>query len=294
MSPSNRVALIMGIANPRSVAWSCAEAFAHRGWKVVLTCQNEKLLSKAQPLLKSHKNIVAGFKCDVLEDLKIPQEHMVDSSQVASHASSSSYPLSTFGQKLAEVLQDEPLSAVIHSLAHAPNLKATPLLHTSQEDYSLAHHVSAYSLIEIARQTIPFMDEDFDSPSRSITALSYLGAVRSMKGYNVMGPAKASLESIIRGLAAEVAPTVRVNAVSAGPMSTLSARGGIADFDQLRQEVEQRAPLGSISADQVATAIHFLSSDDASGITGQTIYVDGGYSVVGGPPLRESGYGDDS
>ena len=98
-----------------------------------------------------------------------------------------------------------------------------------------------------------------------------------------MGPAKASLESIVRGLALEMAPSTRVNAVSAGPISTLAAKGGIADFNSMKQEMAQRAPLGNISANQVASTIAFLASPESSGITGQTIYVDGGYSIVGGP-----------
>jgi enoyl-[acyl-carrier protein] reductase I len=130
--------------------------------------------------------------------------------------------------------------------------------------------------------------DDTTTSSSSITALSYLGAVRAIAGYNVMGPAKASLESIVRGLAVEMAPTnTRVNAVSAGPIATLSAKGGIAHFETIREEMRQRAPLGNVTAEQVASTVRFLASEDASGITGQTIYVDGGYSMVGGPPPRK-------
>jgi enoyl-[acyl-carrier protein] reductase I len=165
-------------------------------------------------------------------------------------------------------------------LAHAPNLKTTPLLQTSLEAYTEAHEISAYSLISIAQATQPLLD----TSSSSITTLSYLGAVRAIPGYHVMGPAKASLEAIVRGLAVELAPTnTRVNAVSAGPIATLAAKGGIANFERMQEEMRLRAPLGTVTAEQVASTVTFLATQ-GTGITGQTIYVDGGYSIVGGPP----------
>eukprot|EP00934_Nitzschia_sp_Nitz4_P005985 Nitzschia sp. Nitz4//scaffold52_size167869//82450//83229//NITZ4_002279-RA/size167869-processed-gene-0.97-mRNA-1//1//CDS//3329554044//5975//frame0 len=253
----------MGVANQRSIAWSCVETFAQNGWKVILTSQNDKLLSKAQALVDKFPHTVKSFPCDVATDMQGESS-------------------SEFSQRLADALQGEALTSVVHSLAHAPNLKTTPLLQVTQEDFSKAHEISSFSLIEVARQTRPFLQ--YASEKGSITALSYLGAVRAIPGYNVMGPAKASLESIVRGLALELsADSLRVNAVSSGPLATLSAKGGIAHFDRMQREVQEKAPLGNVTASQVASTIHFLSTGAASGITGQTIYVDGGYSIVGGP-----------
>ncbi len=279
--PASKVALVMGVANSRSIAWTCVEHFCQQGWKVIVTCQSEKIRSKIQPLLLQNyqPNILGCFECDALRDLN-----------------DSSGSTSTFQERLNDVLEDRPLSAVIHSLAYAPNIKTNSLLQTTREDFSHAHEVSAYSLIQIARQTKDMLTREgtegqSSRSSSSITALSYIGAVRAIPGYHSMGPAKASLESIVRGLALELADEnvvsspIRVNAVSAGPLPTLSARGGIAGFDQMRQDMELRAPLGNITNDHVASTIHFLSSQGAGGITGQTIYVDGGYSIIGGPGM---------
>jgi enoyl-[acyl-carrier protein] reductase I len=261
---SNKVALVMGVANQRSIAWNCVQSFLNQpGWDVILTFQSDKMKSRVEPLI-NHPNVLDGFVCDVTS-----RDDMDD-----------------FSQRLTQVLGTQrKLQAVVHSLAHAPNLKTTPLLETSLESYTQAHAISAYSLISIAKATQPLLDT---TTANSITALSYLGAVRAVAGYNVMGPAKASLESIVRGLAVEMAPTnTRVNAVSAGPIATLSAKGGIAHFETIREEMRQRAPLGNVTAEQVASTVRFLASEEASGITGQTIYVDGGYSIVGGPPPRK-------
>lgn len=256
---SSRVALIMGVANQRSIAWSCTQAFLDKGWQVVLTYQNEAIQAKVETLIsKSNLNnqIIGGFTCDV-------------SSQVEQ-----------VPQRLSDMLQDRPLNSVVHSLAYAPNLKSTPLLNASLDDYTTAHEISAYSLISIAAAVQPILEHG-DS---SITALSYLGAVRAVPGYNVMGPAKASLEAIVRGLALEMGPATRVNAVSAGPIATVAAKGGLSNFSNMQQEMEARAPLGNVSAKQVASTVTFLATE-GSGISGQTIYVDGGYSIVGGPAM---------
>jgi enoyl-[acyl-carrier protein] reductase I len=265
MSPaaSHKIALVMGVANQRSIAWNCVESLVHHGWKVIFTYQSPKMESRVRPLLDNSK-VLGAFACDVVQDM--PE----------------------FSQRLSDLLEDRPLHAVVHSLAHAPNLKTNSLLNTTLEDYMTAQHISAYSLIDIARETQHLMTKDSSSSSSnsdgsSITALTYLGAVRAIPGYNAMGPAKATLESIVRGLALELAVNnTRVNAVSAGPLPTLAAKGGIANFDSMRQDVAKLAPLGNVTSQQVADTVSFLAS--ASGITGQTIYVDGGYSIVGGPP----------
>jgi len=267
---------------------------------VILTTQSDKILQKIQPLFDHNngdhhhsKNILGGFVCDVMTDLDGDSENR-----------------SIFRQRLSDLLKEDSLSAVVHSLAFAPNIKTTTLLDTTRDDFRTAQDISAYSLISVARETREFLNErrqpslpaDVDvGTTRSITALSYLGAMRAIPGYHAMGPAKASLESIVRGLALELADVakddddgesrrtstsrIRVNAVSAGPLPTISAKGGITGFDQMRQDMALRAPLGNITTDEVASTVTFLSSDDASGITGQTIYVDGGYSIVAGPGL---------
>ena len=275
VSKNKKIALVMGVANQRSIAWNCVESLINHGWKVIFTYQsNMKMESRVQPLLDKHgnSNVLGAFGCDVTSTR--------DMSGMLS-------------QRLSDYLQDEPLHAVVHSLAHAPNLKTTKsLLDTTKDDFLTAQEISAYSLIEIARETAPFMEP---GQNNSIVALSYLGAVRAVPNYNSMGPAKASLEAIVRGLALEMASynskddvddtTIRVNAVSAGPLPTLAAKGGIHNFDSMRQEMAVRAPLGNVTAAEVADTVSFLCN--AKGITGQTIYVDGGYSIVAGPPRTE-------
>ncbi|KAL3944580.1 MAG: hypothetical protein SGBAC_001346 [Bacillariaceae sp.] len=262
--PPPRTALIMGVSNHRSIAWGITKSFVEKGWHVILTYQNDSIQSKVERLVhKEDAEILGGFACDV----------------------SSSHLDETLPLQLADILQDRPLDAVVHSLAHAPNLK-TPLSQSSMEDFTKAHEISAYSLIAVARATQPFLA----ATESSLTALSYLGAVRAIPGYNSMGPAKASLEAVVRGLALEMASSnsnnnTRVNAVSAGPIATLSSKGGIANFGTMLEDVTQRAPLGNVTQEQVASTVQFLASE-GTGITGQTIYVDGGYSIVGGPPPR--------
>ena len=298
-SMPRRVALIMGVANQRSIAMSCIESFLKRGgWDVIFTVQNDKARSKVQKIIEQQQlgsqtrhmhgieggqggKILGGFVCDVSD--KRSTELF-------------------FRESLPEILQAEEsnLQAVIHSIAFAPDLRK-PLLETSREAFLEAHEISAYSLIQVARESMPFLGragqgtvEGYDdcTSCSSITTLSYLGANRAIPGYHAMGPAKASLESIVRGLALELGQhrntnasndtIVRVNAVRAGPIPTISSKGGIAGFERMRDDVKQKAPLGNITASQVATTVYHVAAE-ASGMTGQTIDVDGGYSTVGGP-----------
>mmetsp|Transcript_33379 Transcript_33379/g.33888 ORF Transcript_33379/g.33888 Transcript_33379/m.33888 type:complete len:300 (+) Transcript_33379:112-1011(+) len=290
-SITRKVALIMGVANQRSIAMSCMESFLQKGdWDVVLTTQNEKTVTKVQKIIDQTNNnrnsnrygkILGVFPCDVTD------------------------PLSTnnfFRESLQETLRNNNnqhenlLQAVIHSLAFARELK-NPLIETTREAYLDAHEVSAYSLIQVARESIPYLHKNGNKNcSSSITTLSYLGAGRAIPGYNIMGPAKASLESIVRGLALELGqqqptqnqqrvehPIIRVNCVRAGPIPTLSSKGGITGFDRMRQDVRTRAPLGNVSASTVAATVYHVAAE-ACGMTGQTIEVDGGYSIVARPP----------
>ena len=174
---------------------------------------------------------------------------------------------------------------MIHSIAFCPDLK-TPLLETTRESFREAHDISAYSLIEVARESMPLFGQNDEESTNSITTLSYLGSQFAIPGYHAMGPAKASLESIVRGLALEMGQQhtakVRVNAVRAGPIPTLSSKGGIAGFELMRQDVQNKAPLGNVSASEVASTVFHVAAE-ATGMSGQTINVDGGYSIVGGP-----------
>lgn len=249
----------MGVANNRSIAWSCVQSFLNQDWDVVLTYQDVKMASKMEKLIGQlpNNNLLVARPCNVKTDLP-----------------------DFFAQQLPDILKDRPLNSIVHSLANAPNLH-TPLLQTKLEDYLESHHISAYSLLEVARESQSLLSET----ESSITALSYLGAVRAISNYHVMGPAKASLEAIVRGLALEMGSLgTRVNAVSAGPLPTLAAKGGITNFSQMRDDVVNRAPLGNITPEQVASTVSFLACE-GTGITGQTIYVDGGYSIVGGPSI---------
>jgi enoyl-[acyl-carrier protein] reductase I len=299
---TKKVALIMGVANQRSIALSCMESFLQKGdWDVILTVQNEKARTKVQKIIeqqtkynKSSSNRMSGKIlgveiCDVTDQISTEtffreylQEtlHNNDDDDDDDDSSSSN--------------EHRNLQAVIHSLAFAPDLK-NPLIETTREAYLEAHEISAYSLIQVARESLPYLQQHGNSTSTStststitssLTTLSYLGAGRAIPGYNVMGPAKASLESIVRGLALELGQQhdhpIRVNAVRAGPIPTVSSKGGIAGFERMRQDVQVRAPLGNVTASQVAATVYHVAAE-ACGMTGQTIEVDGGYSIVAGP-----------
>ena len=205
-----------------------------------------------------------------------------------------------FRSDLPNVLgDDQRLDCLVHSLAYATpeSMKdnsgkgRSGLLHCSADAFLTAHNISSYSLIELTRRALPFLtrfSNDDEVPPRagaSIVALSYLGATKAVPNYNIMGPAKASLEAITRGLALELGPehNIRVNCVSAGPINTLAARG-IRDFHAMKRDVELRSPLRrGVTAEEVGNTVAFLVSDEGSGITGQTVYVDAGYSAVAGP-----------
>lgn len=307
-----KVALIMGIANQRSIAWSCLERFLQckddtvdgdDGWSIIYTVQNEKTRSKVEALLekkqmsvlsksRNNNNILGGFVCDVMDESSMQQ---------------------FFRQALPDVLQQQQqllsLQAVIHSIAFASQLRTTSLLETNRESFLEAHDISAYSLVEVARESLPYLQkpllpfqtddgvrDDAATPSstRSITTLSYLGSTHAIPGYNVMGPAKASLEGVVRGLAVDLGRNgshsnncpVRVNAVRAGPLPTISSKGGIAGFDRMRKDVEDKAPLGNVTVSQVADSVYHVAAE-AHGMTGQCINIDGGYSIVAGPSLND-------
>jgi enoyl-[acyl-carrier protein] reductase I len=253
MSETQKTAVIFGLANKRSIAWAIAQKLHEAGWQLAITYQNERLEQEAKDLLLELPGSV-GFMCDVASDQQIA--------------------------RLFEELKSKygSLQGLIHSVAFAPaeDLKGD-FVNTSREGFRVAHDISAYSLIAVARAAMPLMTD-----GGSIVTMTYFGAEKVVTKYNVMGVAKASLEACVRYLASDLgSKKIRVNAISAGPIKTLAARG-IAGFGEMLKMQADRAPLKrNVEAAEVGSTAVFLLSDGASGITGETIYVDCGYNIMG-------------
>jgi enoyl-[acyl-carrier protein] reductase I len=247
-----RSALILGVANRWSLAYAIAQAFAREGAKLFLTFQGERQRETVEELAEELDGAHA-LNCDVT----VPEDL----------------------ESLTEVLAKcgSPLDAVVHSIAFANREDLSrPFIETSRSGYLLAQEVSAYSLISVARATAPLM-----SRGGSLTTLTYLGASRVVSNYNVMGAAKAALEASVRYLASDLGPSnVRVNAISAGPIKTASARG-IKDFSKALDGVAERAPLRrNTEPGEVADAAVFLASDLGRGVTGNVLFVDAGFQIM--------------
>jgi enoyl-[acyl-carrier protein] reductase I len=248
-------ALIVGLASNRSIAWGIARAFHREGAELACTYQNEKLRPRVE---KMAAELGSSLTCplDVAEDEQIE---------------------ATF-----DYLGDhwDGLDIIIHCVGFAPRdqIAGRYVDVVSREGYRVAHEISAYSFAALARAGRPMME----GRNGSLLTLSYLGAVRAIPNYNVMGPAKASLEANVRFLAADLGPEgIRVNGISAGPIKTLAA-AGIAGFRQILSHVAEKTPLRrTVTTDDVGNAAAFLCSDLASGVTGEILYVDAGYSHVG-------------
>ncbi len=248
-----KLALILGIANKWSLAYAIAQAFSREGASVVLTYLGEHEKAGVESLAGALRveRIVA---CDVTKD-----EDLV---------------------ALTEALRslERPLNAVVHSLAFANREDlGRPFAETGREGFLLAQEVSAYSLVAVARAVAPVM-----TTGGSITTLTYLGSIRVVPNYNVMGVAKASLEASVRYLASDLGPAkIRVNAISAGPVKTASARA-IKDFSTILDTMAKRAPLRrNTDPAEVGDTAVFLASDLARGITGNVIFVDSGMQMMG-------------
>lgn len=248
-----RTAVVFGVANRRSIAWAIAQSLQQAGARLAITYQNERLAAEAADLVASLPD-AEGFQCDVSHDGEV--------------------------ERLFAQLKERysRLDVLVHSIAFAPadELKR-PFVETSREGFRIAHDVSVYSLIALARGATPLMTD-----GGSIITLTYYGAEKVVPNYNVMGVAKAALEATVRYLAFDLGKyRVRVNAISAGPVKTLAARG-IAGFgDMLKGHVE-RAPLQrNIEVDEVGKTALYLASDLSSGVTGEIIYVDAGYNIMG-------------
>ena len=248
-----RVAVVFGLANKRSIAWAIAQGLHAAGAQLAITYQNERMEMEAKDLILSLPGAEA-FMCDVSRDEEIDRVFQ------------------QFEERYGK------LHALVHSIGFAPvaELKGD-FVSTSREGFRIAHDVSVYSLIALARRAARLMQD-----GGSIITLTYYGAEKVVPHYNVMGVAKAALECTVRYLAFDLGKQkIRVNAISAGPIKTLAARG-IGDFTDMLKSHAGRAPLQrNVDANEVGATGVFLASDAGSGITGETIYVDCGYNIMG-------------
>jgi enoyl-[acyl-carrier protein] reductase I len=248
-------ALIVGVATDRSIAWGIAQAMHAQGAELAFTYGMERLKDRVTPLAES-----VGSK------IVLPLDVTVDAQIEAVFAA------------LKE--QWGHFDILVHAVAYAPAdaLDGDFVAATTRENFAVAHDVSSYSLTALTRASMPLMA----GRAGAVLTLSYLGAVRSVPSYNVMGLAKASLEANVRFLAADLGPqNIRVNGISAGPIKTLAA-AGIPGFRKMLGHVAQMAPLRrNVTTEDVGKAAAFLCSDMASGVTGEILYVDGGFSTVG-------------
>src|ERR1700733_10634307 len=251
---SGKTALILGVANKWSLAYAIAQAFRREGAALVLSYQGERLKRPVEEL-GAELGAARVIECDVAKDDDLA--------------------------RLAETLSGERLDAVIHSIAFANREDLEkPFVETSRAGYLLAQEVSSYSMVAVARATAPLMTE-----GGSMTTLTYLGSTRVLTNYNVMGVAKAALEASVRYLASELGPKkIRVNAISAGPVKTAAARG-IKDFSKILTAVAEHAPMRrNTDPAEVADAAVFLASDLGRGVTGDVLYVDAGFQIMGLEP----------
>lgn len=253
----NKKALIIGVASKRSIATSIAEIFAKNGASIALTYQNDKLKSRVEDIasiLETSEEILL-HPCDLSNDDDI--------------------------RNLKLDIKDKwgDVDIIIHSAAFAPRelLNGDYVDNITRDGFQIAHDISSYSFAALAKEF-----RDIISPCGSMLTLTYLGSERVIKNYNVMGLAKASLEANVRYMSHSLGSNnIRVNAVSAGPIKTLAA-AGISGFNEILKHVEDKAALKrNITLEEVANTALFLASDQSSGITGQVIYVDGGFNISG-------------
>ena len=253
-SLAGRCGIVFGVASRRSIAWAIAQAWHDAGAKLAFTYQGERLKENVEELVSSFGQDTPMYPCDVTRDEDIAR---------------------VFGQVGKDFRK---LHFLLHSVAYAPKEALEgQFLDTSREAFRVAHDVSAYSLVAMARGAAPLMTE-----GGSILAMTYHGSVKVVPHYNVMGVAKASLEASVRYLAYDLGPRkIRVNAISAGPVNTLAARG-ISGFTQMLQHYEERAPLKrNLDPKELGTTGLFLASDMSTATTGQVVYVDCGYEIMG-------------
>ncbi|TGN41604.1 enoyl-ACP reductase FabI [Marinobacter confluentis] len=257
---SGKRALIVGVASKLSIAHGIAEAFHQQGAELALTYQNEKLKPRVAKFAEEWGSDLI-FPCDVASDEEIENVF----TELNKHW--------------------DKIDIIVHSVGFAPGdqLDGNFVDVTTREGFRIAHDISAYSFVALAKAGKKMMHEN-----SSLLTLSYLGAEKVLQNYNVMGLAKASLESSVRYMAGSLGRDgIRVNAISAGPIKTLAA-SGIRSFRKMLAENARRAPLRrNVTTEEVGNAAAFLCSDMASGITGEIMYVDGGFNITGMGELEE-------
>ena len=255
MNLKGKNVLVTGIASNRSISFAIAKMLNDNNVNVIISYQNERLKDRVKKLLDESKIPFKAYQCDLSIDQEITE---LKNSIVNDHGN---------------------LDGIIHSAAFAPReqLSGKYLDNITREGFSVAHDVSAYSFTALAKSFKDNLNE-----SSSLVTLSYIGSRRVVQNYNLMGVAKASLESSVMYLAESLGDKkIRVNAISAGPIKTLAA-SGISGFSKILEVYEEKSPIKSnISADDVAKVAYFLMSDYSSAITGQTIYVDNGFNIIG-------------
>ena len=252
---NNKKALITGIASNRSIAYGIAKKLSENGAQLCLTYQNDNLKKRVDNVSQELQNNTLTYPCDLSSDESI--------------------------ESLRKFVTEkyQKIDLIVHSAAFAPRelLSGDYLESVTREGFKVAHDVSSYSFAALAKSF-----KDTINQNGALLTLSYLGSERVVQNYNVMGLAKASLESNVRYMASSLGKkNIRVNAISAGPIKTLAA-SGITGFNEILKHVEEKAPLKrNITQEEVANAALFLLGEHSSGITGQTIYVDCGYNIVG-------------
>jgi enoyl-[acyl-carrier protein] reductase I len=250
---AGKTAVVFGLANKRSIAWGIAQKLHAAGATLAICYQNERMKSESEGLIEELPG-ASGFQCDVSSDEQI--------------------------ESLFARLKEKysKLDILVHAVAYAPpdELRGD-FVNTSREGFRIAHDISVYSLVAVSRAAAPLM-----TAGGSIVTLTYFGAEKVVPKYNVMGVAKAALEATVRYLANSLGPrNIRVNAISAGPIRTLAARG-VGDLGEMLKAHELRAPLHrNVDQLEVGGAALFLSSDLASAVTGEILYVDCGYNIMG-------------
>jgi len=250
-----KTGIIFGVANKRSIAWAIAQALADEGLRLAFTYQGERLKENVQELASTMQGSLL-LPCDVTIDAEIDSVFKSVDEQ--------------FGK----------LDVLVHSVAFAPREDLeNEFVKTSREGFKVAHDISAYSLVGLTRAALPLLEK---AGGGSVLAMTYYGAEKAVEGYNLMGVAKAALEASIRYLAANLGPkNIRVNAISAGPVNTLAARG-IKGFTGMMKHHAEKAPLRrNVELEEIGNAALFLCSPMSSAITGEVLYVDCGYNIIG-------------
>jgi enoyl-[acyl-carrier protein] reductase I len=251
---AGKTGVVFGVANKRSIAWAIAKAWAGAGARLIFNYQGERLKENVEELVGEFGEKTPFFPCDVSNDAEI----------------------AGFFEKVRG--ETDRVDLMLHSVAYAPKEALEgDFVSTTRDAFRTAHDISAYSLVALTRAVTPMM-----SNGGSIVAMTYYGSEKVVPHYNVMGAAKASLEASMRYLAYDLGSRkIRVNCISAGPVQTLAARG-IGGFTQMLKHYQERAPLKrSCDPAELGETGVFLASDGAAAITGQVIYVDGGYQIMG-------------